>query len=65
MDLFYNKLDNYLGANNNGENLKLLEEGIRQLPSNLEGFELYLSDNRLGYNADNLMWLGEGMRYLS
>lgn len=48
----------------NVENLKLLVEGIKRLPSSLESFNLGLERNILGENEENLKLLVEGIREL-
>lgn len=54
-----------LGLNKLGENsesLKLVVEGIKQLPSNLRSLKLELSLNILGENSENFKLLTEGMK---
>lgn len=42
--------------------MKFLGEGMKQLNNNLKHLELYLSNNSLGENVDNMKFLYEGMK---
>lgn len=37
---------------------------MKELPNNLGGFNLHLIFNNLGFNDENVRWLGWGMKYL-
>lgn len=43
-------------------NMKYLSELMKELPSSLQNFELYLHGNNLGVNSDNIRYLGEGIK---
>lgn len=51
---------NNLGGKNT-ENFRWLEQGMRQLPDNLEHLRLNLQGNKLGENVENMKYLGKGM----
>lgn len=53
----FGSIANNLGENNNGENFKLLVEGMKKLPENIQSFELNLSYNNVGVNDENLKYI--------
>lgn len=53
-----------LGLGYKMENMKGLEDGIRQLPINLQHLKLDLIWNNLGRNCGNMKYLGKVMKFL-
>lgn len=44
--------------------MKLLAEGLKKLPNNLQHLEIYFNGNNIGLDQDNLKYLGNAINFL-